>query len=279
MNLIMEIKMKKMVGILALPILLSTGTAATASSVSACKEIHWQPYQVYTVRSALHQRTHIILPEPVQGKPVPGSPQLWDVDAENTHLFIKPKNLGNREGGHTTVTAISTSNTSFDFKITRVKSNPDTCIRIVRDNALVAGQTQGWSTPEQRVNRSLEAEIRMLKLANQKAKKDNGVQIEEALMAYRSNIFTGYQWENGSGFFSKETVSDVWDDGRFTYVRLKEPNKGILTITALVNDKEEMADYKYEPSTKVYMISGLYPKFIMRYDDAEIEVTRSENKD
>ncbi len=247
---------------------------ATASDYGVCKEIQWQPYQTYTIRAALHQRVHVILPEPIQGDPVPGSPQLWDIDGENIHLFIKPKNLGNREGGVTTVTAISKLNTSFDFKVIRVKSNPDICIRIVKEGGASNGKIQGWATPEERVNVALESELRMANAKLIQSKKDQVLMVEDSLMAYRSNIFTGYTWSSGGAFFGGNDVSDVWDDGRFTYVRLTEPNKGILTVTAVVNEKEEMADYKYEPSTHIYMITGLFPSFILRYDDSAITVTR-----
>lgn len=110
------------------------------------------------------------------------------------------------------------------------------------------------------------------------SKQDKNLAVEDSLMAYRSNIYTGYEWQKSGVFFGKNTVSDVWDDGRFTYVRLTNPNKGILTVTALVNGKEEMADYKYDPSAKIYMITGLFPSFLLRYDEAEIKITRKERK-
>ncbi len=249
-----------------------------ATSVSACKEIHWNPYQVYTVKSALHRRTHIILPEPIQGSPIPGSPQLWDVQAENIHLFIKPKNLGNKEGRETTVTVVSINNTSFDFNVTRVKRNPDTCIRIVHDTSFVRGQKNGWATNGQRENTRLESENLILKKRLVNGKHEKKELVEDALMTYRNNIFTGYSWENDGGFFGNNTVVDVWDDGRFTFVRLSDPKKGILTVTALIDGNEEMADYIYNPITKLYMISGLYPQFVLKYDDSEIEVKRSKEK-
>jgi type IV secretory pathway VirB9-like protein len=260
---------------LAMAALLLAGSGSVmASKVSPCKEIHWEPYQVYTVKSSLHQRTHIILPEPIQGVPVPGNPVLWDVDGENIHLFIKPKNFGNAEGGNTTVTAVAVSNNSYDFSVTRVKHNPDICIRIVKESAMPMGQKQGWMTPEQRVNRGLEAENMALKQQLVQAQAQKNVAVENALMAYRSNVFTGYEWKGGKGFFAGNSVSDVWDDGRFTFVRLTQPGKGIMTVTAVVNGKEEMADYKWDPATQVYMITGLYPSFIMRYDESEITITR-----
>jgi type IV secretory pathway VirB9-like protein len=266
----------KALNILSLGFLCLINSAAMASTVvSACKEIQWEPYQVYSVSSSLHQRTHIILPEPIQGVPVPGNPQLWDVDGENVHLFIKPKNLGNKEGGNTTVTAISTTNNSYDFTVRRVKNNPDICIRIVRENFKPMGEKQGWAYPEQRINVALEQEISTLKTRLQDTEASKGRAVEDALMAYRSNVFTGYKWSGGGGFYGGDGISDIWDDGRFIFVRPVNPNNGLLAVTAMVNGKEEMADYKWDPSAKLYMITGLYPEFVMRDDGSTITVTRA----
>ncbi len=151
-------------GITIFAVLYFANISIVQANASACREIQWQPYQVYSVKSSLHQRTHIILPEPIQGFPVPGNPQLWDVDGENIHLFIKPKNFGNNEGRKTTVTVISTSNNSYDFTIERVKTGADICIRIVQDNMNVTGGQQGWKTQVERQNAELSRQISLMKL-------------------------------------------------------------------------------------------------------------------
>jgi len=219
---------------------------------------------------------------------VPGNPQLWDVDGENIHLFVKPKNFGNQEGGRTTVTAITTSNNSYDFIIDRVKTGADTCIRIVQDSMNVGGIKQGWKTHVERDNTALSQEISSLKLkqAAMKVQHQSQLTAERAQLdskvvdgvhKYKTSIYTRYTWNGGSGFLGKNNITDVWDDGRFTYVRLKNSNKGIMQITAEIDGEEEMIDYSFDGHSNLYTISGLFPEFLLRNEDAKVQIKRQDN--
>lgn len=251
---------------------------AQAVEVAPCTEISWQPYQTYTIRSALHQRTHIILPEPIQGVPVPGSPQLWDVDGEHVHLFVKPKNFGNKEGGTTTVTAVSTTNTSYDFIVKRVTSKPDVCVRIVVDRQRPAGMSMGWQDSVERDNATLQRRLdfEKKKVAAQKVKTKE--QVMDTLHAYRGQIYTRYSWKGGRSAFNANDITDVWDDGRWTYVRLNTDNKGLMQVTAKVNGKEELVHYDYDSDKLMYQLAGLYPEFMLRYDRAKVTVKREDSE-
>ncbi|WP_169697914.1 TrbG/VirB9 family P-type conjugative transfer protein [Methylophaga nitratireducenticrescens] len=265
--------------LLAAPILASgaASNVALADGVSACRTIQWQPYEVYHIKSSLHQRTHVILPEPIQGTPVPGNPQLWDIDGENIHLFVKPKNYGNQEGERTTVTAISTTNTSYDFLVTRVKSGADVCVRIVQDNFQPEGKKHGWKTQVERENEHLETELAMMRNSIAAERGQLNERVLAGINKYKTNIYTGYKWNGSGGFLGDNSVSDVWDDGRFTYVRLRSSAKGIMQITAMVDGKEEVVDYDFDSNNNLFTISGLFPEFIMRYDDAQMTITREDS--
>lgn len=251
--------------------------SAHAADVQPCREIQWQPYQLYTVTASLHQRTHIILPEPIQGKPVPGSPQLWDVDGENIHLFIKPKNFGNNEGGTTTVTAVSKSNTSYDFLVKRVKTGADICVRIVAEQGIDGGELMGWESRVERENGALRNQLSFQRKQVQAAQAAGEQATLDALHAYRKQIYTRYSWKGGKSFFNESNVTDVWDDGRWTYVRINTDNKGLMQITAIVQDKEELIEYDYDSDQLVYQLAGLYPEFVLRYNKAKITVTRQDS--
>lgn len=261
--------MKKLALLLIL-LVASNAVIAGKSHVSACKVIHWQPYQVYTINSSLHQRTHIILPEPIQGVPVPGNPQLWDVDGENIHLFIKPQNFGNNEGGKTTVTAISTSNNSYDFVVNRVKRGADVCVRIVQDNSMALGKKQGWKTQQEREKENLEFQLSALKQQMLIEKQANVAKVDNSLQKYKANIYTGYDWDNS-------LVSDVWDDGRFTYIRIKNAKKGLLQISSVVDSEPELIDYDYDSATHLYTVSGLFNELALKYDEYEITIEREDD--
>ena len=80
--------------------------------------------------------------------------------------------------------------------------------------------------------------------------------IENALIKYRSMIYTRYEWKNGTGF-RKGIVSDVYDDGRFTIIRMKKDNQGLMAVTAEIDGKKEMLEYKPE-GDNMYKIVGVY---------------------
>ncbi len=257
--------------------------------VAPCKEISWTPNNVYTVHSQLHVATHIILPEPMQGKPVAGNATLWAVNGENVHLFIKPKTLGEKEGAQTSVSVIGEDNTSFDFFIERVARDPDICIKIVKDQThdfQDAPASQGWRTPQQHKTKQLAAQLtaaqqtvshHQQQLAKVKASSQQ--QILQTLADYRTHIYTGYVWEDGgSDFFGDDVISDVYDDGRFTFIRVTHDNKGLLQISATIEGEEEMLEYDYDEARRIYTIAGIFPAFVMRYDESEIEVKRRDGR-
>ncbi len=270
-------------------VLVCVSSAWSKMDVAPCKEISWTPNNVYTVHSQLHVATHIILPEPMQGKPVAGNATLWAVNGENVHLFIKPKTLGEKEGAQTSVSVIGEDNTSFDFFIQRVARNPDICIKIVKEGApnfqdLTA--SQGWQTPQQQNAQQLTAQLtaaqQMASRHQQqlaKVKVSSQQQILQTLADYRTHIYTGYVWEDGgSDFFGDDVISDVYDDGRFTFIRVTHDNKGLLQISATIEGEEEMLEYDYDEARRIYTIAGIFPAFVMRYDESEIEVKRRDGR-
>lgn len=262
-------------------IILSFNTLAKGSI--PCKEISWIPNQVYYVNSKLHTSTHIILPEPMQGQPVNGNPSLWAVAGENIHLFIKPKNYGNTEGKSTTVTVVSSNNNSYDFIVNRVNKDPDVCIKITQENYVNnhkkngIGQN-GWLTEQEKKIDYLSNNVSELSLQLQHQKISNKQKTLDTLAQYRANIYTGYSWTKGKGFSNKDVVSDVWDDGRFTYIRLRLDNKGIFSLHGYISNKPEMLEADYDSDTKIYTVAGLYRKFDLVYDKSKVTIERDNDK-
>lgn len=279
--------MRHLLASVYLGILWSAPTWA-GTGVEPCKEISWVPGNVYAVRSQLHVATHIILPEPMQGKPVAGNATLWAVNGENVHLFIKPKTKEASEGTHTSVSVISENNTSFDFLVERVTQSPDVCIKIVKDTSspMVGGQLHGWKTPQQQDAEHLAGQLRAAHQASaryrqqiEEVKASSQQQLLKTLAEYRMHIYTGYTWEDGgSSFFGEDYISDVYDDGRFTYIRVTHDNTAILQISATINGEEEMLEYAYDEGRKMYTIAGIFPAFVMRYDDSAIDVKRRDGR-
>ena len=58
-------------------------------------------------------------------------------------------------------------------------------------------------------------------------KKKTDQRLDEVLERYRSHIYTRYEWGEASVFKGKALVSDVFDDGRFTYIRVVPDHRGV----------------------------------------------------
>lgn len=274
--------MKKLITCLfgGMVVMVST-MGAQAATVKNCQLINWQANKVYTISAQLHKATHVILPESIRGKPVVGNRDLWQVDGQGTHLFIKPTNPDDKEGGSTTITVIGDSNSSYDFDVKRVKVNPDLCVRIEHDAGLIDNSASQaismWQNKQQRENEKLAMSVTDMERELEQVKTSSQQNALDAVHEYRGNIYTRYDWNRGRGFIGKDVVSDVWDDGRFTYVRVNNDNKGVLQITATLDNQEELVEYQYDSTKKLYTIAGLYPELILRYQRSKVRVVRLDN--
>lgn len=253
-------------------------TAVAGKPAGACKRVKWVEGQYFEVHASVHSYTHIILPEPVMGEPMYGSPELWDVKAENVHLFVKPYNYGNKEGAVTSVTVISDTNNSYDFVVKRAKPGKATpCVMMTADMQRHTGMNNGWLRPEDRKVHALKQQVQLYEKQLAQADVNSEAKALDALDKYRANVFTGYTWKGKSGgFVDSDIIDDVFDDGRFTVIRLKNDNKGMLQLKASINGSEEFVEYDYNADQKLYTVAGLYPKLILTYDETEIVITRKE---
>jgi hypothetical protein len=248
-----------------------------ADDVTRCRVIHKTDGRVYTVRATLHKAAHIILPEPILGRPINGNVDLWQVEGQNNHLFIKPTTKM-KDGAETTVTVIGISNQSYDFRAVR-SATPDYCIEIKNDGTLIHGNALSqWQAPQQRNNDRLRMEVGQLRNELAGERERTKAQIENAMLEYRGHIYTRYQWGKGNGFMGKSVISDVWDDGRWSYIRVASDNKGLLTVAGLLDGKKELIEYQYDRENMIYKIIGIYPKLFLRYGNSKITVTRGDEQ-
>lgn len=259
----------------------ATSLSVFADEIGYCKKIYWNPDRVYPVKAAMNRATHVILPEDMVGNPITGNQDLWVVEGQRTHLFVKPTSEA-EEGRETTVSIIGQSNTSYEFLFRRVNERPDVCVRIIHQGGLIQGDTiSSYRTQEEKTNSIMQKRVSALEDEVQQERKKASEQAkkaaEDALQKYRSHIYTRYGWSQGMGFLGKNAVSDIWDDGRFTYIRLNTDNKGLLTVTAKVDGKEEYIEYKYDSDAKIYKIAGIYPEFKLMYGKSNITVKREDN--
>ena len=112
----------------------------------------------------------------------------------------------------------------------------------------------------------------------QESKAQTQKAVYEALRRFRYHVYTGYTWNQGKGFEAKGLVTDVYDDGRFTYIRLDKPNRGLMSVETVVGGKTAVVPTKYDDAYGMYVISGIYPSFNLKMDESEMSIERKDSK-
>lgn len=257
------------------------GVTAMASandiSLKRCRVFNWKPGDIIPVEAAMYKTTHITLPEEALDV-VWGTKELWENDHIKNHVFVKPTSP-TPQGKATTATAVGSSGNTYEFEIERVDKLQSSCITVEAKGALI--NRANWDTREN----MQEAQIKLLQqqLARANTEKAQAAtqaaeeakrQSAEAVKTYRSTISSNYEWTKGEGWFADSAIESVHDDGRFTYIRLKSDNKGIMSVLAEIDGSLEVLEKVYDATKREYRIAGIYPKFILRAQNSEVTVTR-----
>lgn len=270
--------MKKL-SLLAITIaMILTGNLAHAQQ---CKFENWKPGKVITVNSAIGLGTRIQLPGPLASDPVNSNQDLWNVEGAAQYIVAKP-NSQQPEGAATMIFAFTQDGSAIDIEARRVSQAENTpCVIINGGNRYMTsnvanglqsvqqGQMQMGAMQAQQ-NQALQNQLREERENSQQS-------VVQALNRYRYHIYTRYSWDKGEGFAGKDVVSDVYDDGRFTYIRLSRTNRGLLSVEAEVGGKNAIVPLKFDETTGIYQVTGIYPKFTMKLDDVKINVSRLDN--
>lgn len=256
-----------------------------ASSVAAakdCRVVHYTPNTIIQVNSALKQQTRIQLPADVLDKPHAGNKDLWMTDAAANQVLIMP-NSDQPEGESTNVEVFTKDGGAFDIQAMRSDiKNQDVCVVVQTDGpAFSASDRAGLAAAQ--TTRAMggpgeQALYSQLQEARAESDDDKKQAAVEALRRYRYHIYTRYEWSKGSGFGGKNVISDVYDDGRFTYIRLENPDRGLLSVETIVGGKPAVVPTTYDDSYGMYTIVGIYPSFTLRQDKTKITITRADNE-
>lgn len=253
--------------------------AAWAQDVGSCKKVHFKAGRVYLIKAALYKGTHITLPERLMLDPVAGS-ELWTVEGNGHHIIVQP-NSAEPEGRETTLTLIGESNTSYNFILRRDSKRADTCVTVETAQKFfknVQGKPNGdYKTPQESRQAALEWQTAELQRTLKEERTLSERRIDDVLKKYRSFIYTRYKWTEGMGFKGAKLVTDVYDDGRFTFIRVTPDQRGMLAVSAKIDGKQEMIQYNLD-SDYTYKISGIYPEFNLKYGKSKVKVTRKDNK-
>lgn len=248
--------------------------AFAVSNDTGCQVIHWRPDHVYTIKGELNSATHIILPAPIAVNPVVGNKTLWIVESSGNHVFFKPTNKDSPDGSKTTLSIVAVNNKSYEFNLKRVPQGAPECVVIKDDLQLLDKSWSHYQTPDQQMVKVLSSTLKQQKISQQEERQKIINQQRKALNEYRGHIFTKYNWKGGNSWMNKCAIDSVYDDGRWTYIRLTNDDRGVMSIYGIVAGKQERVQYTYDAQTKIYRVAGIYLKLVLIYDKTTINITR-----
>ena len=241
-----------------------------------CRLINYENHKFTRIKSRLHHGTHIELPEILIARPVTGNRNLWAVEGENRHIFVKPNDPGTKEGSSTTITAVSQSNRAYHFLVERSDNDFDLCVVITHDGEfLPEGAFSGFARRNGEETALYQERLNALQVRLSEEEKASAEKVSAAIDEYRTQLFTSYSWKGGRPPYGKDLVSDVYDDGRFTYIRVWHNLEGAMSLFADNNGKEQFIDYKYDEDKRIYIVTGIYNRIYMKADaKTQIVITR-----
>lgn len=259
--------------------------SAGAVQAASCRIVHWKPDTILNVNSAMYLGTRIELPADIVTDPVPSS-DLWNAEGAANQVVIKP-NSDTPQGSSVVVRIWTKDGNAYDVVGNRsAASANETCVKIVANGmtftpgARAALNSQSFRAGQGGADFAAELAQKNAALSSlrQNAEEEKKAAVVEALRRFRYHVYTRYQWDQGKGFAAQNLISDVYDDGRFTYVRLFQPNRGLMSVETEVGGKNAVVPTKYDDAYGMYVITGIYPKFTLRVDKSEINISRSDSK-
>jgi type IV secretory pathway VirB9-like protein len=259
---------------------------AATSQAANCRVIHWKPDTVVQINSAINLGTRVELPADNITDPVRSS-DLWNAEGAANQVMIKP-NSREEEGKMAVVRAWTADGNAYDIVANRVDdaSRNDVCVKVTVDGmfftpgarAALGQQSSMMAQGAVAANAQVMQLQQQLTQVRRQAEDDKRKAVMEALRRFRYHVYTRYSWDQGKGFAAQGIISDVYDDGRFTYIRLHQPNRGLLSVETEVGEKNAIVPTKYDDAYGMYVVSGIYPKFTLKVDDAQINIARADGK-
>ena len=240
------------------------------------KTIYWKEGSRYTNTGSLHLATHITFPVPKSADPVVGNSELWNIESAGNHVFLKPHSTLDA-GKTTTLTFIGQNNRSYEFLLKRVDQPQTTCFIIEDNGALLNGSWKDYQSPEQQRFSWLQAQMNTQKAISENTQKQIIIQQRKALKAYRKNIYTDYTWtgkRSKNNVWHNKIINSVYDDSRWTYIRLNADNQGVMAIYGLLAKQQTLLESQYDASGKIYQVAGIYPELVLVYNRQQIRITR-----
>lgn len=226
--------------ILAL-LLLSLPSSVFASS--ECRELVLDENDVGTIEASLNHATHLILPEPIV-RDVAGDPRFWTFAGPRKNSTDNPLHYWIKPGDEepdteTTSLSLITASRSYDFLLKRVAKGGALCVRINEPETFGEGSISAQPLPNP---------------------------VSAALPA-----FTRYHWRHAA-------LESVYDDGRYTYLRLSPRAEGaeLPNVSGGTKKRPVLIEARYDALTRTFTVPGIHPQLLVSVDGRDVAVERGD---
>lgn len=268
------------------------------ASVSACRPMIVPFGTRGTIEANVNVSTRLQFPGTVRRVEV-STPALWDATYAEHSAWVRPKTTV-ALAGQTGLSVFLENGRTYDFLVNASPTVPASCVLVVEPPKPVAAQSAPAAAPQQvprtpeeaagaagdREAAAARARAASAAATRRRASEDARLaerfaamrrQVEQQAMdrikQFQHSIDTNYTWGR-SGRGDRHLVQAVYDDGRFTYVRIKTDAFGVPAITGRVNGSDTLLQYTYDDLTGVFTIQGLFDKLNLSLGTHSIPIER-----
>ncbi|MDC0948144.1 TrbG/VirB9 family P-type conjugative transfer protein [Gammaproteobacteria bacterium] len=240
---------------LILPALMAlTINSVFAAEQQKCERVFVGSDDVVVVTTSLHMTTDIMLPSNLIVEPSVGNSSLWEVQGpvNSPYILVKP-NSTFPEGKRTSIKAITESGV-YRFEMMRVENGMPCVVVNPQDGTLIRDESalSEYQTSDQRRIEELESQIAELESSV-------GEHAGRSVRRFRADIQTLYKYESfGRSSFTANNIASVLDDGRRTYVRIKDDRYGVPVVFGTLNGDETLLEYDYDDVLREFVIVGVF---------------------
>jgi len=260
------------------------GPANPPTSLAACRAILLPPGTRETVQANVNVGTRVQFPGTIKTFQV-DTPGLWDASAKDDSLFIRPK-TSDANAGSTGVSVFLVNGRKYDFVAQRVDEIPNRCVLVAEFPGDPPADRPTGRPRGHRVQARPAAEAPDLSqaLAGQQHAANQQLaemrrqiegQARDRIKDFQYSINTRYAWAgSGRSTDDQNLIDAVYDDGRFTYVRITTSAFGLPSVAGILDDKDVLVQYAYDDLTGVFAVQGLYDRLRVRLGNHQIDILR-----
>jgi hypothetical protein len=268
-------------------------TPSTVPSVTACRPMMVPFGTRGTIEANINVSTRLQFPATVTRVTV-STPNLWDSTFAEHSAWVRPKtNLA--PAGQTGLTVFLANGRTYDFLVNASAVVPPSCVLIVEPVQPQAQQAPTAPQPPQRTPEEIAAAQAAAAARTRAAaaaafqrrttedarltdrftamRRQVEQQATDRIKQFQHSIDTNYRW-TGSSRADERLVNAVYDDGRFTYVRIVTDAFGVPALTGRVNGKDTLLQYTYDDLTGVFTVQGLYDRLSLSIGTHALDIRR-----